>query len=137
MNLPIDVILGTNPPKFRWRQVVSAPTGKHVVEHEGLLPPAVEGAVADLVGIAKQLAGEKMVLEGSIRMAVDRLGGTVEGKPTHEGNFLQRVDELVAMETRINPLTEDSEAPPKTPVDSGVYRSGKDGPIVVPKKGKG
>ena len=39
---------------------------------------------------------------GAIRMAVDRLGGTVEGRPTHEGNFLQRIDELVALEEAIN-----------------------------------
>lgn len=33
-----------------------------------------------------------------IAMAVARLGGTVEGTPTHSGNFLQRIDELVAIE---------------------------------------
>lgn len=33
-----------------------------------------------------------------IRMAVHRLGGMVEGAPTHAGNFLQRIDALVAAE---------------------------------------
>lgn len=37
---------------------------------------------------------------GMLRMAVDRLGGIVEGKQTHEGNFLQRIDELRRIEDR-------------------------------------
>jgi hypothetical protein len=34
-------------------------------------------------------------------MAVDRLGGIVEGNPTARHNFLQRVDELVEKETKL------------------------------------
>lgn len=34
-------------------------------------------------------------------MAVARLGGTVEGRPTGTRNFLQRIDELVAKEAKI------------------------------------
>lgn len=37
----------------------------------------------------------------SIIMAAQRLGGTVEGKPTHEGNYLQRIEELVATEATL------------------------------------
>jgi|GEM_PF-6209732 len=36
--------------------------------------------------------------EGTLHMAVARLGGTVEGCPTHRINFLQRIDELRAIE---------------------------------------
>lgn len=36
--------------------------------------------------------------EGVLSMAVARLGGMVEGAPTHRGNFLQRIDELVRKE---------------------------------------
>ena len=61
--MPIDVIAG-NPPKFRWRQTVSTPVGTRVVEHEGLIPPSLEGAVASLIGIAKQLAAENEALRG-------------------------------------------------------------------------
>lgn len=62
MNLPIDVIPNTTPPRFHWRQVVDTPIGKKTVEHEGLLPPSLEPAVLDLIGIAKQLAAENAEL---------------------------------------------------------------------------
>ena len=62
MNLPIDIIPNTIPPKFRWRQVISTPIGKKTVEHEGQLPPSVEGAIVALIGITKQLAIENAEL---------------------------------------------------------------------------
>ena len=34
-------------------------------------------------------------------MTVTRLGGIVEGQPTHTGNFLQRIDELLRKEAAI------------------------------------
>src|SRR5205809_4202268 len=33
-----------------------------------------------------------------LHMIVSRLGGTVEGRPTERGNFLQRIDHLVQIE---------------------------------------
>jgi hypothetical protein len=45
-----------------------------------------------------ELRGVVQMREGTIQMAVDRLGGRVEGRPTHRGNFLQRIDELVRIE---------------------------------------
>ena len=58
INLPIDTVSNSNPPKFRWRQIVETPVGKTTVEHEGMLPPSVECAVAALIGIVKQLVLE-------------------------------------------------------------------------------
>lgn len=55
MNLPIDAIPNTNPPMFRWRQVIDTPVGKKTVEHEGLVLPSMEQALAALIGITKQL----------------------------------------------------------------------------------
>jgi hypothetical protein len=37
-------------------------------------------------------------LRAVVSMAVARLGGEVEGRPTHAGNFLQRIDELRRIE---------------------------------------
>lgn len=51
----------------------------------------VESVVDELVAA---LRGELAVLA----MAVARLGGEVEGAPTHRGNFLQRIDALRRME---------------------------------------
>lgn len=51
----------------------------------------------------KQLteAARKIELQdGVLNMAVDRLGGIVEGRPTGRHNFLQRIDQLIAQEGR-------------------------------------
>ncbi len=43
-----------------------------------------------------------MTAEGFlVGLAVGRLGGTVEGAPTHAGNFLQRIDELRKIEVAL------------------------------------
>lgn len=80
MNLPIDIIPGTNPPKFRWRQTVSTPNGLRVVDHTGNLPPTVEGAVLLLITLARQwsfeLADQKKETEGlhaQLLAATDRI----------------------------------------------------------------
>ena len=56
MTLPIDLIPGTRPPRFRWRQTVTTPAGDRVVNYEGVLPPAAEEAVAQLIALAKTQA---------------------------------------------------------------------------------
>lgn len=53
-----------------------------------------------------QLEDERDIAEGAIRMAVDRLEGTVEDKPTHEGNFLRRIDELRKLEQQLKTTLE-------------------------------
>ena len=56
MLLPIDVLPGTSPPLFKWRQVVHTPSGSHTAECEGGLPVSVEQAVVSIISIAKQQA---------------------------------------------------------------------------------
>ena len=63
---------------------------------EGMDDPA-----AEIERLRARVAEYKLAHEGSeavIHMAIARLGGLVEGLPTHRGNFLQRIDELVAKE---------------------------------------
>lgn len=58
-------------------------------------------AAAEIERLRARVAEYKLAHEGSeavIHMAIARLGGLVEGLPTHRGNFLQRIDELVAKE---------------------------------------
>ena len=55
MNLPIDVISNTAPPRFRWRQRVGTPAGMVVQNNEGMLPPSVEEAVLKLIEFTKEL----------------------------------------------------------------------------------
>lgn len=56
MNLPIDVIPGTNPPRFRWKQTVSTPDGTKTVECEGNVPAGVEQALVAVIALAKKSA---------------------------------------------------------------------------------
>lgn len=63
MKLPIDVVRGTNPVLFRWRQLLETPIGMKCINHEGPLSPTVESAVADLIGVAKQLEHENVILK--------------------------------------------------------------------------
>jgi hypothetical protein len=44
---------------------------------------------------------QRQCCEATLSMAVARLGGEVEGAPTHRGNFLQRVDELREIEASL------------------------------------
>ena len=62
MDLPIDVIPGTTPPRFRWKQVVETMDGRQMVDHEGTLPPSVEGAAANLIAMVKALFAENKEL---------------------------------------------------------------------------
>ena len=58
-------------------------------------------AAAEITTLRLRVAEYKLAHEGSeavIHMAIARMGGLVEGRPTHRGNFLQRIDELVRKE---------------------------------------
>ncbi len=63
MNLPIDIIQDSNPPRFRWRQTVSALGGPQVVECEGYLDSSVEKSVMALIVVAKKLEEELAKLQ--------------------------------------------------------------------------
>lgn len=76
--LPIEVIPGTDPPIFRWRQLISTPVGKQVVEHIESLPATVEVAVQRLVAVAKQLMMENMALRGQVQGHCDRIAAQSE-----------------------------------------------------------
>lgn len=65
-NLPISVVPNTNPPIFRWRQMVDTLVGRQWVEHEEALPPTVERALVTLIGITKQLLYDNAALQGRI-----------------------------------------------------------------------
>lgn len=57
----------------------------------------------EIVDLRVKLARATLEHQGSeavIHMAIARMGGLVEGRPTHRGNFLQRIDELVRKEPR-------------------------------------
>lgn len=52
--LPIDVVPGTQPPRFRWRQTVSNPAGGiTTVNHVDRLPVTAEQAILLTIGMAR------------------------------------------------------------------------------------
>jgi hypothetical protein len=79
-DLPITVIRDTAPPKFRWTQLVDSPVGKRTVEHEGELPPSVEGAVRALIALAGNLAAEN---ERLLRLIEGQTAELERSKPAH------------------------------------------------------
>lgn len=84
VNLPIDVVPGSRPPSFRWRQTVETPYGCRVVEHVGSLPPTVEEAVKLLISVAKQLHRENEVLKRGRNDVVEpEPGGSGAGGDVH------------------------------------------------------
>lgn len=78
LKLPIDVVPGSAPPKFRWRQTVDTLAGRQVIDHEATLPPTVEVAVVRLIGIAKQLMMENAALQGQVQGHCDRIAAQSE-----------------------------------------------------------
>lgn len=57
--------------------------------------------LAEIEDLKARLAEAEQTIaarDGVLAMTVARLGGMVEGRPTERVNFLQRVDQLVAME---------------------------------------
>ena len=73
IKLPIDVVPRTNPPIFRWIQVVDTPNGWRTVEHEEALPSTVEKAVAHLIKIARQLITANVAMQAQIDSMSDRI----------------------------------------------------------------
>ncbi len=73
MNLPIDHIPGTNPPKFKWKQTVVTLTGSHTSECEGMVQITIEKALLELIGLAKQQEKEIIGLQKQIEGHVTRI----------------------------------------------------------------
>ena len=60
--LPIELVSNTDPPRFTWQQVVDGRT----IDHNGLFPPTVEGAVKKLIEMFKNLVTENAELRGKL-----------------------------------------------------------------------
>ena len=73
MNLPIDVIHGSNPPRFKWRQTIDTPAGSRTIDHDGCLPPTVENAVVLLLDLTKQVMRENAMLQGTVKAMSERV----------------------------------------------------------------
>lgn len=78
MILPIEQIPNVIPPRFRWKQVVSTPIGTRTIEHEAELPPSLEGAVIQLIGLLRLQDHEIGQLKKTNQEFADRIAGQSE-----------------------------------------------------------
>jgi len=81
--------------KLAWQLVeaIEAENAK-LREERDRLRVSLKGSELDVAEAQDECLG----LESVLAMAVSRLGGNVEGKPTHRMNFLQRIDALRSIE---------------------------------------
>lgn len=70
--LPIDVIPGTYPPKFRWEHIINTPVGTRILSNEATLPPSVENAIVQLITITKQQISTIELLKTDLLAANDK-----------------------------------------------------------------
>lgn len=94
---------------YRDRTAVLSEGCNRLDEHHCACVPDLRKRIAELEAENRGQAAVRS-------MTVGRLGGEVEGKPTHSGNFLQRIDELRGKEAELARLTE---ANRWIPVESG------------------
>jgi hypothetical protein len=59
MDLPIEIVPNTSPPRFRWKRTVSTLNGTSTVACEGTVPPQLECVLSDLIAAAKKLQAFK------------------------------------------------------------------------------
>lgn len=57
-SLPIELVPGNTPPRFRWQHTTSTPVGERTVECEGLAPTSMERALVDLISLCERQAQE-------------------------------------------------------------------------------
>ena len=78
MELPIDVIPGPGPLRFRWEWTVDTVVGPRTQVCEGSLASPIEPAVVALIGIARAQAVEVERLKEQLIAAADRIAAQSE-----------------------------------------------------------
>lgn len=73
MNLPIEIIPNTNPPQFKWKQVVNTINGTAEQECSGLLPPSIDNVVKQLLFICKSTIKDNIQLQKQVLQLQDQL----------------------------------------------------------------
>jgi IMP dehydrogenase/GMP reductase len=66
-----------------------------------------EAWAAEVAELQRKLKNARGMLAAVETAVAARLGGWVEGEPTHEGNYLARIDSLVRKEAENDPLRHD------------------------------
>lgn len=128
--LPIDVVPGSSPPRFRWRQAVNGTNGRTHVDCEGLIAVAIEGAVEEAVDLLKRTITERdklLAFKTWVHAYLDARGVPHHPPGTHGaagcriGDRLDHVfAELESLRDRVGCPVEDGKATaPKSPPSRG------------------
>lgn len=108
VELPIERVPNTSPPRFRWRQHVEALGGARMVEHEGTVPPTLESALIQLIVLAKQQARD---IDNLQRMAEELTKQVALQKMAEE------LPKQVALQTELLDIAALPAAEPPQPID--------------------
>ena len=73
--LPIELIQGSRPPRFRWKRIVDTPDGKRPIECEGCVTASMEDALISLIlkaeTLDKRLSGSDGALQVLARLTAE------------------------------------------------------------------
>lgn len=61
-DLPIEIVHGTDPPRFYWKQTVDG----RIIEHSGVVPSSMEDELVKLIRMARNLTKENAELRGKL-----------------------------------------------------------------------
>lgn len=103
--LPIDVVPNTSPPRFRWSQMIQTPTGPRMIEHEGVLPPSVEGAVLSLITLAKRRQKDNDTLHERVADLSAEVGVLREQNNGHAARIASQSEALSTAAERQEPTS--------------------------------
>lgn len=78
MRLPIDVVAGSRPLRFKWIQRVDSVGGVRTVDYEGTLVPSVEWSICELITLCKQQAQQIKELQRIVNELTDRVAAQSE-----------------------------------------------------------
>jgi hypothetical protein len=76
--LPIYLVPGTLPRRFRWKNLTDTINGVRVQDCEGPVQPSIEGALTDLVALAKRQVTELKSLRAEVLSLKERLAAAVK-----------------------------------------------------------
>lgn len=78
MPLPIELIPGTRPPRFRWCQTISTLAGNRIISHEGTISTSLEDAVAELIELAQKQTDQIAILKQQVADLLQLTGTQAE-----------------------------------------------------------
>lgn len=113
-DLPIDVIPGSSPPRFRWRHKVATPIGEKAIECTGLMLPSIEASLCTLVAIAKERAARIAVLTASVKSQAEQIEALTQQIEGLHKQLIAATDRIGAQSETLSRMAEKTAPVPQT-----------------------